>query len=71
MSDIDTPPTRADLLRQIQESWNELQTVVASLTEEQLTRSTDAAGWTVKDHLIHLSIWEIGGTCLARRQIQT
>lgn len=56
----DSPPvlTRETLFAELEAAWNELQTTIASLTEDQLTRPTDAAGWTVKDHLIHIAIWE-------------
>jgi hypothetical protein len=58
MSDFDKTLTRENLLRQMDLIWNELQTFLASLTHEQLTRPTDAGGWTVKDHLIHLALLE-------------
>lgn len=52
------PDTVNDLLARIEAGWNDLQTMIAALTEAQLTGSTDAAGWTVKDHLVHLADWE-------------
>lgn len=64
MCDSDKSLTRASLMNQMELSWNELQTFIASLTEDQLTRPTDAAGWTVKDHIIHIAMWENAGLAL-------
>ena len=57
---VETPPpsTVADLLRDIDAAWNELHGAIAQLTDTQMTGPTDAAGWTVKDHLAHLAAWE-------------
>jgi hypothetical protein len=58
MTQSENALTRENLMNEIETSWNELQTYLASLTEEQFTRPTDAAGWTVKDHVIHIAVWE-------------
>jgi uncharacterized protein (TIGR03083 family) len=50
----------ANMKRRIEHFWGELQHFLGTLTDEQLTVPTDAAGWTVKDHMVHLAVWEDG-----------
>ncbi len=50
--------TRAGLLRDIEQSWSELNAALGRLTERQLTEIRDAQGWSVKDHIIHMAAWE-------------
>ncbi len=50
--------SKVELLAAIEQGWNGLNAYVDSLTPEQLTTPTDAAGWTAKDHLAHLAVWE-------------
>lgn len=49
---------KARLIAAMQNGWNELNAYLGSLDETQITEPTDAAGWTVKDHVIHLAMWE-------------
>lgn len=51
---------RDALLQQMDDSWERLDVFVSGLSDEQVTGPTDAAGWTVKDHLDHLSAWGNG-----------
>ncbi|MBE0691193.1 MAG: ClbS/DfsB family four-helix bundle protein, partial [Anaerolineae bacterium] len=45
-------------LQRIERGWHELQGYLATLSDEQRTQRTDAAGWTVKDHVSHIVMWE-------------
>jgi hypothetical protein len=58
---------KAELLTKTRASWDALNAYVATLDEQQRTQLTDAAGWTVKDHLIHLAVWEDGIWALLNR----
>jgi uncharacterized protein (TIGR03083 family) len=62
MSDIspDEPITTENVLRHLVEGWDALQAFLVPLTDEQLTGPSDAVGWTVRDHLIHLATGDAG-----------
>ncbi len=49
-----------EFLSRLDAGWGDLTAFISTLTPEQMTVPTDAAGWTVKDHLIHLAVWEDG-----------
>lgn len=52
------PLYKAVVLNRIDQTWNRLQQLVRGLDAEQLTAVRDSQGWSVKDHLVHLSAWE-------------
>lgn len=56
------------LLERIRKAWDYLQGYLATLSEEEASEPTDAAGWTPKDHIMHLAVWEGGVAVLLDRQ---
>lgn len=60
--------TKTELLAAIHQNWAELHAWLGTLTEQQCTQPTDAAGWTVKDHVAHLWVWEDGMNAFLQRQ---
>lgn len=56
------------LLTRIRIAWDDLNSFLSYLSAEQLTTPTDAGGWTVKDHVIHLAVWEDGIRALLQKQ---
>jgi hypothetical protein len=50
--------TKAELLADIERDWDALQDRLDQLTETEMTTLTNADGWTVKDHITHLTAWE-------------
>jgi hypothetical protein len=62
-----TPLTKSQLLTKIQNGWDDLNRFLASLSDEQKTQPIDAAGWSVKDHMIHLAVWENGVVALLNK----
>lgn len=61
MDQIDSMERRfrkSELLGEISAAWSELNAALDRLTPEQLISSRDKAGWTVKDHIAHMTAWE-------------
>lgn len=48
------------LLDNIDAGWRDLMAYLDTLTPEQRTQFIDAAEWTIKDHVIHMAMWENG-----------
>ena len=51
-------PTKAEFLAETERSWKQLNALLDRLTEAEMTGLQDAAGWTVKDHIMHMVAWE-------------
>jgi uncharacterized protein (TIGR03083 family) len=68
MSDLSQNRNKAEQLERMDEAWLRLNGFIESLTPAQLTGPTDPAGWTVKDHLAHLTAWERGIVFLLQRR---
>lgn len=49
--------TKDELVAAMQAGWQRLEAFVGQYTPEQLSGPQDAAGWTAKDHLMHLAVW--------------
>ncbi len=71
MTDFQTPTTKAELLHNLEQEWADFHAYIRSLTPEQLTQPRDAAGWSAKDHLIHLALWQDGVSALLERKGET
>lgn len=52
--------TVSDMAIGIERAWRPFRDLIASLTPEELDGPTDDAGWTVKDHIAHVTAWEAG-----------
>lgn len=57
-------PDKPQLLKKYAEARIALRTFIDSHSEFQLTVPTDEGEWTVKDHLVHIAVWQEGITAL-------
>ncbi len=58
MSEPIKPADKAALLANIQVGYDQFETLLASLHEEQMTIPGVNGSWSVKDNLAHLSVWQ-------------
>lgn len=65
---IEPAITIAEFTKRYDAARERLTDFVYDLAEAQLSKTHDAAGWAVKDHLIHLAVWQNGMTALLRGQ---
>lgn len=49
--------TREQVVSELDRAWADLQATISGSGISDLTERTDAVGWSVKDHLAHLSAW--------------
>lgn len=64
---VATSPTKADVLAGINRAWAALDEAITSADEEMLTK-TMRDGWSTKDHLAHIEVWERYVLALLERQ---
>lgn len=58
MSEPVKPADKADLLANIQAGYDQLEALLATLSEEQMTTPGVNGSWSVKDNLAHLAAWQ-------------
>jgi hypothetical protein len=58
MSEPVRPADKAELLANIQAGYDQLEALLASLREEQMTISGVNGSWSVKDNLANLTVWQ-------------
>lgn len=56
--------TVSDMAIGIERAWRPYRELIVSLTPEQLDGPTDDAGWTIKDHIAHVTAWQSGITAV-------
>lgn len=50
--------TGSELMRHIEHDWSALSTLLSDLSTAQWTQIKNADGWTIQDHIAHITAWE-------------
>ena len=61
--------TKRDLIASTTSAWDALVAYVDGVPDEQWTGPKDAAGWSVKDHVSHLTNWDRAVIALLRNKV--
>jgi hypothetical protein len=54
---VEPPRTVAEVLERVHTTWAALHEAIAGLSDQQLTQP-GPEGWSVKDHLAHIMVWD-------------
>ena len=68
MSESHVAYTKQALHARMDKGLTQFLALIDQLSAQQLLGPTDAAGWTVRDHLTHLAVWADGIAALLRHQ---
>jgi hypothetical protein len=64
----DSRSEREELLDDIRASRAELEAILEQVSDEQMTNALDEGGWSIKDHLAHVAVWQRHGLALITSQ---
>ena len=67
MTESSKPRNKSELFQAVCAAHGDLERVLNQLTDEQLT-APGVDGWTVKDHLAHVTAWEQGLAALLQKK---
>jgi hypothetical protein len=63
----DLPATRVELMERVERAWAQLDEALIDLDPHQLSVEPSGGGWSIKDHLAHLTAWAISAVALISR----
>ena len=52
------PEDTGDLLERVNRSWAALEQMIEAIGDDQLAAAGEDGGWSIKDHLAHITTWE-------------
>ena len=55
---MDAPQNKQDLIQRIREERDRLRTLFGNLAEKDMLIPVEEGGWSVKDLIAHIVIWE-------------
>lgn len=68
MSESQAPRANQELRARMDHGLTQLLAFLDDMSEQQMLQSTDAAGWNIRDHIVHLAVWADGIAALLRRE---
>lgn len=65
---MDKDMNKDELIAKMRQGYDEFTAYLKTFIPAQLTIPTDAAGWSVKDHVMHLAVWEGGVAAMLHKE---